>query len=376
MGGRIDEQLADEGGRLALARAAPASALVLLDRALAMGSSDAVPRLKSALEASLEPRARAQIARALGGVLVLAGQVTDALDVLERAVCGAVAIFDRAANGAVTQKTGTAGCISDATLGDAGCAPGRALLNPWSVTVSPDGQSLYVGASRTTAILDRETADVTPPETTIMSGPAQGSTTNSSTPTFAFSSSEAGSTFECRVDAQPFVPCSSPYTAATLAAGQHTFEVRATDAANNVDATPASRTFTVATPLVPIAAITGLRLSPTTFPAAVRPGSGVTYTLNVAALVRFTVERSGRGRRVGGSCVKQTASIRRRPSCARYVRVPGSFSRNRPAGADRFRFTARVAGRTLKPGRYRLVVTPAANGRTGTPSNTRFRIVR
>lgn len=97
-----------EGGRLALARAAPASALVLLDRALAepppdavraevmreaaaaalaMGSSDAVSRLKAAFDASPEPRVRAQIARALGGVLLLAGQATGALDVLERVVC-------------------------------------------------------------------------------------------------------------------------------------------------------------------------------------------------------------------------------------------------------------------------------------------------
>ena len=43
-------------------------------------------------------------------------------------------------------------------------------------------------------------ADSTPPETTIDSGPAQGSTISDITPTFTFSSDEAGSTFECSLD--------------------------------------------------------------------------------------------------------------------------------------------------------------------------------
>ena len=93
------------------------------------------------------------------------------------------------------------------------------------------------------------TADIetTAPETTITSGPP-GSTTDS-TPTFGFSSSEEGSGFECRVDAEPFAACSSPHTTATLGDGQHTFEVRATDQAGNTDQTPAGGTFTVdATP--------------------------------------------------------------------------------------------------------------------------------
>ena len=74
-------------------------------------------------------------------------------------------------------------------------------------------------------------------------------TTNDSTPTFSFTSTEAGSTFQCRVDAAVFAPCATPFTTATLTDGAHTFEVRATDAAGNTDASPASRSFTVDTTL-------------------------------------------------------------------------------------------------------------------------------
>ncbi len=102
--------------------------------------------------------------------------------------------------------------------------------------------------------------DLTPPNTSITAGPAGGSTTTDSTPTFTFTSTEADSTFECRVDGAAFAACPTPFTTATLSEGAHTFEVRATDGAGNTDATPASRAFTVATGVdgtAPDTAITG-----------------------------------------------------------------------------------------------------------------------
>jgi len=85
--------------------------------------------------------------------------------------------------------------------------------------------------------------DTMPPETAIDSGPS--GTTSSTSATFAFSSSEAGSTFACSTDGGGSVPCTSPVTLSGLAAGTHTFSVRATDAAGNADPTPAARTWTV-----------------------------------------------------------------------------------------------------------------------------------
>jgi hypothetical protein len=95
--------------------------------------------------------------------------------------------------------------------------------------------------------------DSIPPNTTITAGPT--GPTNDNTPTFSFTS-EAGATFECRVDAAAFASCGSPFTTAALSAGGHTFEVRAIDAALNPDPSPASRAFVVDT-TAPDTTITG-----------------------------------------------------------------------------------------------------------------------
>jgi hypothetical protein len=88
-------------------------------------------------------------------------------------------------------------------------------------------------------------SDETPPDTSIDSGPS--GPTNDPTPTFSFSATEPGSTFECRVDEGAFTACTSPHTTGALPDGPHAFEVRATDEADNTDPTPASRGFTVDT---------------------------------------------------------------------------------------------------------------------------------
>src|SRR5206468_2479482 len=88
------------------------------------------------------------------------------------------------------------------------------------------------------------TVDLTAPDTTIDTSPADPS--NDTTPSFTFSSSESGSTYERRIDGGSWSSCTSPNTISpALAAGSHTFEARATDAAGNADSSPASYTWTV-----------------------------------------------------------------------------------------------------------------------------------
>jgi large repetitive protein len=87
--------------------------------------------------------------------------------------------------------------------------------------------------------------DTTPPETTIDSAPP--STTTSTSATFAFSSNEPGSTFQCALDGAAFAACTSPRSYSGLATGPHTFQVRATDAAGNTDPAPATYRWTIQT---------------------------------------------------------------------------------------------------------------------------------
>jgi hypothetical protein len=86
-------------------------------------------------------------------------------------------------------------------------------------------------------------ADTKPPGTTIGSGPAAGTTAKSAK--FTFSSTEANSTFTCKLDGGPWASCVSPKSYSGLAPGSHTFSVRARDKAGNLDATPSMRTWKV-----------------------------------------------------------------------------------------------------------------------------------
>ncbi len=95
----------------------------------------------------------------------------------------------------------------------------------------------------TTTTTQPPVLDTTPPDTTITAGPAEGSTVGPLND-FEFSSSEAGSTFECSSDGVNFGACTSG-TDVTHPDGPATFYVRARDAAGNVDPTPATRSFTV-----------------------------------------------------------------------------------------------------------------------------------
>ena len=102
------------------------------------------------------------------------------------------------------------------------------------------------------------TIDTVAPTTTITGKPANPS--NTSAPSFAFTASESGSTFLCRIDAQAFSACDSPKSYASLGQGAHTFGVKATDRAGNAGA-EATYTWTVDT-VDPTTSITGQPANP------------------------------------------------------------------------------------------------------------------
>jgi hypothetical protein len=86
-------------------------------------------------------------------------------------------------------------------------------------------------------------ADTTAPETAISAAPAPFTTSTAAN--FSFNASETSSTFECSLDGGSWGACASPKSYSGLALGAHSFAVRARDAAGNVDASPATATWTV-----------------------------------------------------------------------------------------------------------------------------------
>ena len=89
------------------------------------------------------------------------------------------------------------------------------------------------------------TVDTSAPDTQIDSGPPTPSA--STIVTFTFSGIGRRSSVD-HLRMQPrrrrFAACTSPQTYSGLADGSHTFQVRAVDAAGNVDPTPATYTWT------------------------------------------------------------------------------------------------------------------------------------
>jgi hypothetical protein len=121
-----------------------------------------------------------------------------------------------------------------------------------SLRVVAEGTDLGAGRQGTSAPTVRTwTVDTQPPSTALEAGPAEGSTTSSTSAAFEFSSNESGAVFACSLDGGAPAPCMSPRTYTDLASGPHRFEVAATDRAGNVDLSPASRTWTVRPDTVP-----------------------------------------------------------------------------------------------------------------------------
>ena len=82
--------------------------------------------------------------------------------------------------------------------------------------------------------------DVTAPDTRLLASPALVS--NAANPGFTFDSDppgEPGVTFQCRVDAAPWVACTSPLVLPGLQEGGHHLAVQASDPFGNADPTPA-----------------------------------------------------------------------------------------------------------------------------------------
>ncbi|HMQ26814.1 MAG TPA: DNRLRE domain-containing protein, partial [Acidimicrobiales bacterium] len=103
-------------------------------------------------------------------------------------------------------------------------------------------------ATRTWTVID-----LTPPDTEILTTPAD--VTEDATATFTFAADEPGATFECSLDGADYATCASGVTYSALAVGAHSFAVRALDLAGNPDVTPATFSWIVVSTVAPVATI-------------------------------------------------------------------------------------------------------------------------
>ncbi len=154
--------------------------------------------------------------------------------------------------------TGTAEAGSTVTLYGTNTCAGPALGSGTAVAFQGSGITATVPANATTTVFAKATKfsqsdsacsstsvsytnDSAAPDTTITST-FPGGVAKSLTVPIDFTSTEAGSSFQCALDSGAFASCTSGQ-ALTLASGPHSVTVKATDPAGNTDASPASVTF-------------------------------------------------------------------------------------------------------------------------------------
>jgi hypothetical protein len=151
------------------------------------------------------------------------------------------AIGIRFTPGAAGAREATVTVPGDAPAGATSVDLDGAGVPPTTGPPGPEGPAGPQGPAGPPA--GTEPVDSTPPETTITKSPAR--TIHVAKATFKFTSSEAGSSFECSFNKRPFAPCSSPKTFKGLREGGHRLQVRAIDAAGNADPTPAVKRFRI-----------------------------------------------------------------------------------------------------------------------------------
>ena len=224
----------------------------------------------------------------------------------------ALNVFDRDLDtGALEQKLGRTGCVSQVI---SGCQDGRALGFPSGVSVSPDGENVYVAATLSfgIAILNRS---LIPTEIPPVEAPP--------------------------IQPQPRVAPPPPPTE-TLAL-----------------------------------AVSDFRFTPPRFRVTHKLGSNVHFTLSTAADVQLLIERVRFGRLVGGQCRPMSPESIGHARCKRLTRKGVLSYARRNSGTNFILFSGKVARRALVPGRYRATITASdASGNKSTPRQAGFMVLR
>ena len=165
-----------------------------------------------------------------------------------------------------TDPTATFGCSLDNAAFTA-CTTGKSFTKLKVGAHNFKVQATAGGVTDPTPASVSWTIDKTAPNTTI-TPPVPPVLTNNPVATFNFTSTEVGGGFQCSLDGGAFADCTSPFVSPTLLDGKHNFQVKAKDAAGNLDKSAAkAKAWTVDT-ILPITTITGKPTNPTTSTSA------------------------------------------------------------------------------------------------------------
>jgi glucose/arabinose dehydrogenase len=247
-------------------------------------------------------------------------------------------------------------------------APATTCTSPSAYSDLADGDHAFsVAATNAVGTADASpataawTVDTAPPETTLSGAPP--ASTGDTSATFAFAASEDGSTFACSLDGIAPHSCSPPEVFTGLSPGAHSYSVAATDAAGNVDSSPAAASWTItqppggpstslpggpfSTPVTPPAIAPPLPTLRFTVPARVRVTRAWRIPLALAALSRggtltLTVSRSGR--RLTPALTARVLTGHRIVVHPRLSRLGRSALRSRRSLGVRVTATVRLAG--------------------------------
>jgi hypothetical protein len=102
----------------------------------------------------------------------------------------------------------------------------------------------------------------------------------------------------------------------------------------------------------------------------------VSFQLEPAATVTFTIERAAAGTLVAGRCMAPTSRKHTARRCIRLIGVLGTIVRHGVAGTNVFTLTSRIGASRLATGSYRLTATASAGGKAGAPVAVSFRVAR
>ena len=209
-------------------------------------------------------------------------------------------------------------------------------------------KALDTAGNSSTAVSYTWGVDTTAPVPTIGTKPA--ALTNATTANFTFTATDAGtiSSYSCSVDGAAYSTCTSPQALSSLAAGSHSFGVKATDNSGNISlAVTHSWTIDLTPPVITIAST----------PASITNATGATFT--------FSATDSGGGSLASYQCKMDSGSY---VACS----SPQVYSSLTQASHTFYMTSTDTAGNTSAPSSYTWtidttaptvsVTTPSANG--------------